>query len=80
VSGGGTTTDTSAGAGGVSPACAGFASITPIDNAACKPTAKQSQSTPPPLHPKHGQAANQPVHSKLSDAVQPHHQGPNINA
>jgi hypothetical protein len=45
-----------------------------------KPTAKQPQNTPPPLHPKHGQAANQPVHSKLSDAVQPHHQGPGIDA
>ena len=45
-----------------------------------KPTAKQPQSTPPPLHPKHGQAADQPVHSKLSDAVQPHHQGPGSKA
>jgi len=42
-----------------------------------KPTAKQPQSTPIPRHDKPGQAANPPVHIKLGEAVQLHHQGPN---
>ncbi|MNP66144.1 hypothetical protein D3C76_1618150 [compost metagenome] len=41
-----------------------------------KPTAKQPQSTPRPMDYKPGQSANQSVHTKLSEAVQPHHQGP----
>ncbi|MGO4311490.1 hypothetical protein AB4Z35_16760 [Pseudomonas sp. KB_15] len=45
-----------------------------------KPTAKQPQSMPMPLHSKPGQAANQPVHTKLSETVHPHHQGPGIDA
>jgi hypothetical protein len=43
-----------------------------------KPTAKQPQNMPVPLHYKPGQSANQPVHTRLSDAVQPHHQGPSL--
>lgn len=43
-----------------------------------KPTAKQPQNMPIPLHYKPGQAANQPVHTKLGEAVQPHHQGPSF--
>jgi hypothetical protein len=39
-----------------------------------KPTAKQPQNIPVPLHYKPGQ----PVPIKLSEAVQPHHQGPNL--
>ncbi|MNO42134.1 hypothetical protein D3C76_323180 [compost metagenome] len=41
-----------------------------------KPTSKQPQSMPAPLHDKPGQPANRSVHTKLSEAVQPHHQGP----
>jgi hypothetical protein len=43
-----------------------------------KPTAKQPQSTP--LHEKPGQAANQPVHTRLGEAVKPHPQGPGVHA
>jgi hypothetical protein len=43
-----------------------------------KPVAKHSQAMPMATKPsrKPGQAANEHAHTKLSEAVQPHHQGP----